>query len=274
MDKYIDFENYILGESKDFTSDLFDVEYCVNKLIYLPTFRPFLVDKAVSICANYCSNRDFRKKLLKKSNLCPVLIYRLYKNGILLFNEIEPYLIDDCSILCFYFWKEIKNFKSFILNKGRHKHVDKSLLENENALSLHIEYGFHPSSAEFCLKYDDIDNFRDLNISEYGDAVWSPFEWSCKPKYLDFLAFSGFFGSINCFKHLLLNGYQIDDEVISMVVCSGSLDLFRLCNGENGNGNEDIFNASIFCHLSFVKFFVENGTDVNTKNVKVENHCL
>ena len=83
-----------------------------------------------------------------------------------------------------------------------------------------------PSSIECILKYDVIDDLVGFNISK-GEAKWSLFEWSMKPQHLDLLSFSVFFGSIKCFKHLLMNGFEINDKVISMVVRGGCLDIFH-----------------------------------------------
>jgi len=93
-----------------------------------------------------------------------------------------------------------------------------------------IEYGYLPSSIEYHLKYDAIDSF--INMYDLiPKAKWSPFEWSNKPEYLDLLSFARFFGSIKCFKHLLMKGFEIKENVLSMVVCSGCFDLFHLCQG-------------------------------------------
>jgi len=82
------------------------------------------------------------------------------------------------------------------------------------------------------------------------------------------LSFSGFFGSINCFKHLLMKGFEINESVLSMVVCSGCLDLFHLCQVQKFLTAESICKASEFCHQSMLEYMVENGADMNTKGEK------
>ena len=132
-----------------------------------------------------------------------------------------------------------------------------------------IEYGYLPSSIEYCLKYDVIDDlvvFDDLN----QEARWSPFEWSDKPDYIDLLSFSGFFGSIECFKHLLMKGLEINDFVLSNIVCSGCLDLFRLCQEQQFITPNLICKASEFCHIPLLVYMFENGADINIKDNCVE----
>jgi len=51
---------------------------------------------------------------------------------------------------------------------------------------------------------------------------------------VEFLIFypTGFFGSIKCFKSLLMKGFEIKKNVLYMVVYSGCFDLFHLCQGQ------------------------------------------
>jgi len=44
--------------------------------------------------------------------------------------------------------------------------------------------------------------------------------------------FFWFYESIKCFKLLYLNRFQISENVISMIVWGGCLDLFHLCQGQ------------------------------------------
>ena len=114
-----------------------------------------------------------------------------------------------------------------------------------------IEYGYPQSSIEYCLKYDVID---DISVFDnlYQEARWSPFEWSYKPEYLDLLSFEGFFGSIRCFKHLLMKGFEINDNILSMVICGGCFDLFHLYQRQLSVTPNLISIATQFFHLPFL----------------------
>jgi len=168
-------------------------------------------------------------------------------------------------MLSYYFRKEIDDFGSFIQCKYMPYGFDQSISNNEDIIDQLIEYGFQPSSIEYCLKYDVIDDLVDINILNQK-AIWSPFEWSSKPEYLDLLSFSGFFGSIKCFKHLLLKGFKMNENTRSMVVCGGCLDLFHLCQIPPIFTPENVCRASEFCHLSLLTFMSENGTVINSKD--------
>jgi len=155
----------------------------------LPKIRPHQLEKSVKLSIEYCRIADFRQRIIEKSNQCPVLIYQLYKRGIIVFEEIEPFLRNCGSfLLSYYFWKENQSFGSFVERKVIPSDINKNILENTDQVDQMIEYGFMTSSIEYCLKYDVIYDLYDFNISN-KEAIWSPFEWSIKPKYLDFLSF-------------------------------------------------------------------------------------
>jgi len=263
MDERIVFESSLFGDENE--TSINDLEFCVDRIMMLPRIRPHKLDKAVRLSIMFCQKEDFCGKLLEKSNECPVLIYKLYKLGVFGFEQIKPILKNIKSfLLCYYFRNEINNFKSLIKNKDRPHNFEPSFFDNTVYIDQMIEYGFVPSSIEYCLKYDSIDDLHKFNIFNQKPK-WSPFEWSIQPKYLDLLSFSGFFGSIKCFKHLLMEGFEINENVFSMVVCSGCFDLFHLCQGQQSITPNLVCKASEFFHLPLLVFMTENGLSIKTK---------
>jgi len=267
MEEKISFERFLFGEGNEIRIN--DIEFCVDRIIELPKIRPHNLERAVRLSIEYCKLADFRRKLLEKSNECPILIFQLYKRGVLVFGEIEPFSRNgNTFLLYYYFRKEIEDFYSFIKNKSKPYGIDESFFENENDMDQLIEYGFLPSSIEYCLKYDVIDSLLNMDFNQ--KAKWSPFEWSNKPEYLDLLSFSGFFGSIKCFKHLLMKGLEIKENVLSMVVCGGCFDLFHICQGQDFLTPILVCKVSEFFHLPLLDFMVENGADIISKDKNVE----
>jgi len=269
MEEKISFERFLFGEGNEIRIN--DMEFCVDRIIELPKIRPHQLEKAVRLSTEYYKFADFRQKLLDKSNKCPVLIYQLYKRGVFVFEEIEPFLRNgNTFLLSYYFRKEIKDFYSFIKNKSKPYGIDESFLGNEEDIDQLIEYGYLPSSIEYCLKYDVIDDL--LNIDNLNQkARWSLFEWSYRPDYLDLLSFAGFFGSIKCFKHLLMKGLEINENVLSMVVCGGCFDLFHICQGQQSLAPNLVYKASRFSHLPLLVFMIENGAVINAKDIDEKN---
>jgi len=264
MEKKILFEEFLFGDGNEIFID--DMDFCVNRIVMLPKIRPHQLEKAVRLSVNYCKSADFRRKILEKSTECPVLIYQLHKRNVLVFEEIEPFFsYDNTFMLSYYFRKEINDFENFIQSKFQPDDSDESFFENEVNIDQLIEKGFHPSSIEYCLKYDLIDDF-DIFNNIYQETRWSPFEWSNKPEYLDLLSFSGYFGSVKCFKHLLMKGFEINENVLSMIVCGGSFDLFHLCKGQQFLTPNHVCKASEFSHLQLLVFMLENGANLNSKD--------
>lgn len=261
----IDFEISLYDDDViDASYEIGDVDFWVDKMISYPSFRPLRLEKAIGWCIKYCQSSIFKRKLLEKSYSCPVLLHRLFKKQIFTFDEIEPILRDnDRFIISYYFRKEIKNFSSFITRKWADRSINPSFIKDDELIDSLIEFGFHPFTVEYCLKYDDIHSFKALNIINKTRCEWSPFEWSIRPDHLGLLAISGFFGSINCFKYLLMNGFIVDDHVRCLTVCSGSLDLFRVSNGNNMFSSKYVCYASAFFQKPFLDFFIENGADLN-----------
>jgi len=264
MDEKIAFERFLFGGGNEIIID--DIEFFVDRIVMLPKIRPHELEKSLRLSIQKCEIADFRRKILAKSNECPVLIHKLFKRGVFVFKEIEPFLIrSDTFLLCYYFRKEIEDFNNFIKTKDKLYRFNQSFFEKESYIDQLIDFGFLPSSVEYCLKYDVVDDlvgFDKLNQK----AIWSPFEWSYQPKYDDLLSFAGFFGSIKCFKHLLMKGFKINENVLSMVVCSGSFDLYHLCQVEHCIIPILVCEASKFLHLQLLVFLVENGYDINSKD--------
>jgi len=264
------FEESLYGENPCFEMrDIVDVDFWVNRIVTLPSLRPFLLDETVSLCEKYCNIPLFREEFTKNSVYdCPVLVHRLFKRGVLSFQEIEAFFCQKYLFLIYYYFRnEIKDFPSFIKHYQVPIYIEETFLKLEDEFDLMMEYGFSPSSIEYCLKYDDVSSLHKFLISAKHEEElrWSPFEWSNKPSSLDYLSFSGYFGSVSCFKQLLLNGYSISDSVRSNVVCGGNTDLFHICFAEISNLNRFLFDATKYCRLPFIGFLEEKGCDLNSR---------
>jgi len=265
MEERIAFDQYLFGDGKEININ--DIEFFVDRIVMLPKIRPHKLDEAVRLSLEYSQFEGFHQRILEKIHQCPVLIFQLFKRGILNFEEIKPFLKDFRSFLLhYYFHKEIDGFERIIKTMSKPYDFDVSIIKDESDIDLLIEFGFLPSSIEYILKYDVLDDLKCFRILDQ-EIKWSLFEWSMKPKHLDLLSFSGFFSSIKCFKHLLMNGFVINEKVISMVVCGGCFDIFHLCHNQRLFTFEIACIASEFGHLSLLAFLLENG--VNTiKNRK------
>jgi len=269
---------YIEIKDKDFLVKLFGM---------YPKFRPHHLESFVIFCSHYLKEDSFRRIVLQKTfPVCPTLIHRLYKKNYFSKDEIrDSLLIHERKLLCLFFKKDFRiNYSRFrdeifpqddsddqdYSDDGNEKYS--SEYRDQKELDFLINYGFYPSSIEFCLKYDQLDELKILMVKkpEQKKCLWNPFEWSNRPKSLDCLSFCGFYGSIKCFRVLLLSGFVINEQVVRNVVCSGSNELFLLIMDSNLENLFGFHEASWFHQMSFLEFFIDNGTEINSRNDKLE----
>jgi len=156
-------------------------------------------------------------------------------------------------------------FKRYIKDFEQPEGYDESFFKNENQFDDLIEYGFLPSTIEYCLKYDVIDDYK-MHFDQYfGKMNWSPFEWTQKPKSLDTLEFSCYFGSIKCFQHIIRRGFELSEELKSSMIYSGNYSRF-ICYFLKNFTIKDICAASEYGHLSFLEYFINNGGNLNCQD--------
>ena len=222
-------------------------------------------------CSHYLQDETFRKIVLKKVFIvCPTLIQRLYRIKCFTNDEIRESLeYHKKKFLCLFFKNDIDVDETGFSDRDSQYSQE---FWNETELDSLIQFGFHKSSMEFCLKYDIFEEIESLimNNPDKRECEWSPFEWSEKPKSLDFLSFSGFFGSLKCFRVLLLSGFVINKLVVSNVVCSGSRELFNIVSDLRLESFSGLHESSRFVHLSVVEYLVNQRADVNAKDTNVE----
>jgi len=283
MSQLIAFENQVLGDNPLSEVILIeDIDFLARKLIRLPSLRPLFIDKIVMLCQKYFHLSGFKERIIKGSIYkCPIVTYKLFKLGFIQFTDFSNYLMmDKCFMGCFYFRKEILDFEQIIQKKKITEEFDPSNYTSDFEIDQYINFGFKPSTIEYCLKYDDISEFREILsnpvILHVEEAKWSPFEWSRKPKILDLLSFSGFFGSIQCFKHLLVSGWRISHYVSQTVICCGQTELFHMCKFDVQDFSIHCCLAAEYCRLSILEFLIEsygcidaNDADVSIRQMRI-----
>jgi len=257
---------YIEIQRKDFLIKLF---------CSYPKFRHQNLESFVFFCSHYLQDASFKKEVLKEVFIvCPTLVQRLYQINCFTKPEIKESLeFHRRKFLCLFFKNVIEvDSSGFIDDKEA---IDyQYLLEDGNGTELEslIQFGFLKYSMEYCLKYDQFEEIERIMINNPNmkECKWSPFEWSEKPKSLNFLSFSGFFGSLKCFRILLLLGYVIDEIVVCNVIYSGSRVLFNIVSDLHFKNFSFVHEASKFFYLSVVEHLVNQKVDINAKDTSVE----
>jgi len=257
--------------------------FLINLFGIFPKLRPHYLESFVLFCSHYLKEETFRKNFLKNTfHVCPTLIERLYRIKCINTDEIKELLdFNRSKYLCLFFKNEIEvDYNSFNNDQYINEYsnsVDTYSLNNleENELDFLIQFGFPQSSIELCLKYDISEDLGNMMMNQNQKLCkWSPFEWSKKPISLDFYSFCGFYGSLKCFKVLLLSGSAINNDVINCIACSGSKELFNLVLNFNINSSiirngEPLHYAAQYGHLSVIEYLVNQKADINAKTKDV-----
>jgi len=283
----ISFESMIYGDVEDINYVEIENECSVVEvLLYCPRIRPKSIDRIVELCSFYCHNEEFRYELLNKGILkCPSMIQRLFKLGKYTIYEIENAILRSKKPYFYlYFKNDFKDISIFDFSNQEEEEFDDN--SDEESLSLEeyiylsykenselekiVKYGFDPSSVEFSMKYDDEKAFERIIAGKSDDCIaeWCPFEWANKPSRMDFLSFSGFFGSIRVFNLLLSSNFVIDETIYENIICSGRMELIH--DSLSSLSIKKLINkACEYCHLKVMKFLLDQGGEehYNIKDV-------
>ena len=264
LDQLIDFQRSVFDENPIISyTNIPEKEFLAMTLIHASKIRPFSLLKIVDQCIVLCESIDFKSYLLFRGILDqPVLIHRLFKRGIFSDYEIFQALRSKYRHLSFLYFKEdikmIDQYDFSPILRTRHRKLV-SLNLNEA-----IEYGFEKDSIEYSIKYDDASHLlvlmNDPLFNLNTRFKWCPFEWSYAPNSMKLIDVSAYYGSINCFKQLLLLGSQISIQTINCVYSSGVFDLIhQLPDHPKG---QFLHIAYRFCHYGLIDWVKESCSGI------------
>jgi len=245
--------------------DIQDKGFLVSLFGIYPKLRPLHLDSFVLFCVPYLKDDTFRNKVLEQVfTVSPTLIQRLHRIKSFSMDEIKSALEFHKKKFLYLFFKDTieLDYSGFSDDRNSQNYW------NEKELDFLIQFGFHKSSMEFCLKYDQFEEIDKLLMKNPNlkTCRWNPFEWSEEPKSLDLLSFCSFYGSLKCFKVLLKTVLDINEHVARGIVCSGSKELFNYISNFNFECFSFIHEASRFAHIRVIEYLINHKADINGKN--------
>jgi len=234
FEPYIQFQESLFGSHPVFQKvDNIEIPIVVDTIVQLVKKRPLKINEIAQLACKYGENEDFRKRIIKKTlKKCPVLtseMIRLCPHWISFINhrlnKIQKFFP------CLYFFE---NIPDLISNWNQFDQYEKFIsYYNDGSIFLWKKNGFLQDSIEYCIKYDDLLGLNRIcsnaGFSLNGKVVWSPFEWSEKPKSLSFLSVTAFYGSLQCFKQFLVLGCSIDQTSAVSSFCGANHDIIHIC---------------------------------------------
>lgn len=132
------------------------------------------------------------------------------------------------------------------------------------------------------LKKDDVDKLqsiiskipKDLTNVKITDDIFNDII-NGNPSYINY---SAGFGSIKCFKYLLLNQHEIDADTLKFAIFGGNIEIIKIVdqnepNERNSNKNEkvDVFNIAIIKHRNDVFDWLLEQKLANENNNNIFN---
>jgi len=214
-------------------ADHCEIEFLVNECCLYPMIRPMDLDFIVDFCSKLMKNpkisANFKKRLISDclSSNSSVILERLYCMGELTMNDIIEKGPKNRVGLKYF----LGHFPSLKVDK---MYFDKKTIEyirNNDIIEL-VHFGWPKTSLGYSLKFDDVDSF--LSQSNYPgfnhntEVIWSVFEWANKPKSTKPSVICAHFGSLKCFKQLLLMGCVICEHTAQSSCFGGNIDIVRL----------------------------------------------
>ncbi|OHT08785.1 hypothetical protein TRFO_22632 [Tritrichomonas foetus] len=180
-----------------------------------------------------------------------------------------------------------------ISKNGKNKKKNKKLLKffeltQKNNWNLHNEYstlGFNPNQIAIALRNDDIDNLQifacqhNFNINQTIKPCF--FERSALlMNSPNLIQYSAFYGSIRCFKYLLLNGANIDFTDKSNVgslqfaIAGGNVEIIRICQQQGCNFINTLSMAAQFHRYSIFDWLIDSVLNEKTVRKKMKYYVF
>ena len=134
-----------------------------------------------------------------------------------------------------------------------------------------IQYGFKKDSLGYIIKYDEIEKLisysSEIDFDFNMNLKTSLFEVPLRYSTISLINASAFYGSVQSFRYLLVNGSKTDSDTCLRAIQGGNIDLIRLFE-ENMNLNQSIITASNHHHTDVFIWLVSKVTDpiISLKN--------
>jgi len=250
------------------------LEFLAQELAECPRRRHTMVEKVRNFCKmalQTIESRVFKEYLLSQlMKNCPKIARHLFDDGFYQFFEIEEQLnILHHYIPASYFIPFIHIFDRFTKNFTKPNEHTYQLLQlkkdNYSFLNELIQYGWPRKSIGYAIKYDDVEKLKEIyeqpSFKHLPSIDWSTFEWAKDPNTTDFWAITAYFGSLKCFRYLLMNKKCPQGFTTSYAIMGGNLDIIRLCEYPQMVYSQYI-NVSIKCRMNDVfEWLLQNSND-------------
>ena len=242
-----------------------------------PSFKELFISKCFDVTDD--------NKCLEYSNVFHLLRY-CCENGIISIKEIRSKIVDfslayknTLFILFSYFAHYLNDYDSDAVNIIQYKlrnikfsvYSIHQIIDNFDSyqkfrwekMMIVTEYGWENSSIGRVLKYDSKDELQEMISADHSlcskQLMVSPFENIMMYSYVTPLQLCGFYGSVNCFKFLMLNESPIGN-ITKFVVAGGNVELIKICQNMEPKFDEFLSYAIQYRRYEVVEWIICNYT--------------
>ena len=202
------------------------------------------------------------------------LLQQLIEQGLL-----EPNLVKNLNTLYFSQFKTKEEIKKLERTWPKPQFFDEffSTLEelSKEDWKLHIQYlkeGINPLEIVKILRNDDLEKLQEISTQNNFDfnqkikpSLYERYSFINKEN-VSLIDYCAFFGSIQCFKYLLLNGANVKNT-LKYAIAGGNLEIIHLCE-QNNSLFKEVFETAIEFHRNDIFYYFYDKKIIENNDIK------
>ena len=267
-----------------FKDDLIDETSFCKSLFSICISQPQKIDIYVALLSK-CSKSivsNFVSILFQNFNSQEVyfLAFQMITSGLL----DSSYLIKNVQQLPLFFANLINSNALSIILEEDSSYEFETLTVNalsHNNWQLHkwnCLYGRNSLPIAIAIRQDNVETLQQLiSISNPSKdtnippSVYERFSF-INGEPIKLIDFAAFFGSVNCFKYLFLNGYETTpNKTFTYAICGGISEIIHMCENNNNNMNASLLASIQFHRHNLFEWLIDtkqqNYSDPNIPNI-------
>ena len=287
-----------IEESTRLTMKLFDANFpfsfnfILSKLIYSSCFSQM---KDINIYFHFMNSIGKKEEEIKSVHklidtfIKYILDYGSYVSDYILENMIEQKIVDskitsNSKSLYFAHYKtksELDDLKDEPFSEQFFENIDTLQKDNWKLHKKFVLEGRNPLEIANLIRNDDVEKLQEISSQvdfDFDQAVEPSLYERCsfinqEGGYISLIDYAAFFGSVKCFKFLLLN----DSELINTAkyaVAGGNFEIIHLCE-QNHALFEGTYKAAIKFHQNDIfRYLYENKIEEIKDLTKLAKKCI
>ena len=287
---FFQIENMILNSKIDEILQIPE-ETLIENINFLPVYlvdfvkkKPLKISLIIDLYSHLkkCTifNAEFEKNIIKTSfNQYPIFLRKLLelklisetniKNICVYEKEISKLFFPELFSLDNFLNKQVSNYRKITYITD--PYYENLFKDNFKLLNEKIQYGWFKDSLEYFLKYDEKENFIN-KFNEMKNPLntnFDQFEFFEDIKEISLINLACLYGSLKCFKFLLVSNHKIDVKNIEFAFINGNIELLKEIEALNTiEYNEIHLNiCSKYKNFDLLKYLLEKKVEISNISI-------